>query len=64
MRSVKVDWDVEASVVTTHEGIKCLKKRLGQRTVTTGCGQGTVFGSILEILESVEVPQVLVSQYT
>ena len=59
-----MDWDVEDSVVTTHEGIESLEERLGQRTVTTGCEQGTVCVSILEALESLEVPQFRVSQNT
>ena len=62
IRSVQVDWDVEASVVTTYDGIKDIKERLGRRTVTTGCGQGTVYGSILENLETVQLPEVRLSQ--
>ena len=62
IRSVQVDWDVEASVVTTYDGIKDIKERLGRRTVTTGCGQGTVYGSILENLDTVQLPEVRLSQ--
>ncbi len=45
VRSVQVDWEVDASVVNTWKGIEGLEERLGRRTVTTGCGQGTVYGS-------------------
>ena len=62
IRSVLVDWDVEVSVVTTYNGIKDMEERLGRRTVTTGCGQGTVYGSILENLETVQLPKVRLSQ--
>lgn len=64
IRSVQVDWEVEASVVTTHESIEGLEERLGRRTVTTGCGQGTVYGSIMESLENVNVPDARLHQST
>lgn len=53
IRSIQVDWDVNASVVTTVAGDTDLKDKLVNRTVTTGCGQGTVFGNIMEELEEI-----------
>src|SRR3974390_1006033 len=41
--SVQVDWEVNAVTVTTRGGIENLAARVQKRTVTTGCGQGTVF---------------------
>ena len=41
---MQVDWDVNAVAVTTRSGIADLDGRMEKRTVTTGCGQGTVFG--------------------
>ena len=64
IRSIQVDWDVDASVVTTWNGIEGLQERLGQRTVTTGCGQGTIYGSILDELENIELSSVRFSQET
>ena len=55
IRSVQVDWDVNASVVTTVSGDIDLKEKLVNRTVTTGCGQGTVFGNIMEELEEIRL---------
>lgn len=52
---VQVDWETEAVVVTTRKGIKGLKERMKKRTVTTGCGQGTVFGDLMEEIESVKL---------
>src|SRR5512145_2081300 len=46
--AVQVDWEVEAAAVTTRHGLKDADQRLGSRTVTTGCGQGTVFGGLLD----------------
>jgi len=53
--SIQVDWDVEAAVVVTREGIARLKERQEKRTVTTGCGQGTIFGDILTDLDAVKL---------
>ncbi|WP_189465230.1 formate dehydrogenase accessory sulfurtransferase FdhD [Litchfieldella qijiaojingensis] len=46
--AVHVDWEVEAAAVVTRHLPEDLEERLGKRTVTTGCGQGTVFGRLLE----------------
>ncbi len=54
--SVQVDWDVEAVAVVTREGLRDADERLATRTVTTGCGQGTVFGSLMEEVDSVRLP--------
>ena len=48
LKSVQVDWDTESGVVVTRGGISNLEKRLEKRTVTSGCGQGTVFGDMME----------------
>ncbi len=63
IESVQVDWEVEAAAVTTHtRQTGHLWEKLAQRTVTTGCGQGTVFGQLKEKLEKIRVPQVKVRQ--
>ena len=54
--SVQVDWDVDAVAVTTRNGIADLDGRMEKRTVTTGCGQGTVFGALMDEIESVRLP--------
>ncbi len=46
--AVHVDWEVEAAAVVTRHLPEDLEERLGHRTVTTGCGQGTVFGRLLD----------------
>jgi FdhD protein len=52
---VQVDWETDAVVVTTRRGIKGLHERMKIRTVTTGCGQGTVFGDLMAEVESVRL---------
>jgi FdhD protein len=53
--AVHVDWETEAVAVTTRKGLKGLAGRMKKRTVTTGCGQGTVFGDLMAEIESVKL---------
>ena len=53
--SVQVDWDVDAVAVTTRHGLDDLETKLGKRTTTSGCGQGTVFGNLMEEIDSVTI---------
>jgi FdhD protein len=53
--SVQVDWDVNAVVVTTYGGLQDLEKKTEKRTATTGCGQGTVFGDLMEDIDAVHL---------
>ena len=47
--AVQVDWDTESAAVTTRgRAVRGLKRKMAKRTVTTGCGQGTVFGDLME----------------
>ena len=52
---VQVDWETNAAVVTTRKPIRNLKQRMKKRTVTTGCGQGTVFGDLMEEIDKIEL---------
>jgi len=54
--SVQVDWDVNSVVVNTRNGLKDLDAKLGKRTTTSGCGQGTVFGDLMADIDSVRLP--------
>ena len=56
IRSVQVDWESEACAVTTAAGIENLDARMSKRTVTTGCGQGTVFGDLMAEIEHIQLP--------
>ncbi|MFC2993238.1 MULTISPECIES: formate dehydrogenase accessory sulfurtransferase FdhD [Halomonas] len=55
--AVHVDWDVEAAAVITRHEPDDLEERLGHRTVTTGCGQGTVFGRLLDAIPRQTLPE-------
>jgi FdhD protein len=53
--AVQVDWEVNAVAVTTRGGLVDLDARTEKRTATTGCGQGTVFGDLMEDIESIKL---------
>lgn len=56
IESVTVDWDVHAAAVRTRTGIADFEARTAKRIVTTGCGQGTVFGDLMGDLETLRLP--------
>jgi FdhD protein len=51
--AVQVDWETDSVAVKTRKGVKGLAAKMKKRTVTTGCGQGTVFGDLMEEVESI-----------
>jgi FdhD protein len=53
--AVQVDWETDSVAVTTRKGVKGLGAKMKKRTVTTGCGQGTVFGSLMDEIESIRL---------
>jgi FdhD protein len=56
--SITVDWDVQAAAVKTRAGIERFDEKTAKRVVTTGCGQGTVFGNLMDDLEAIRLPAV------
>jgi len=62
VESVTVDWDVGAAAVKTRDGIDRIEERTAKRVVTTGCGQGTVFGALMDEIESVRLPDARLTQ--
>ena len=71
--AVQVDWETDSVSVTSrslHErGVSLwelgsdtplsqgLDERMQHRTVTTGCGQGTVFGNLMDDVEALRLPK-------
>ncbi|CAJ94008.1 Sulfur carrier protein FdhD [compost metagenome] len=54
--AVQVDWETESAAVTTRNGVDRIEERTARRVVTTGCGQGTVFGSLLDEVDNIRLP--------
>ena len=64
IKSVSVDHHTESVKVVTWNGVDGWDEKLRKRTVTTGCGQGTVFSCTLDSLYAVNLPAVTLRQST
>ena len=54
--SVQVDWAVDAVAVVTRNGIANVEERTAKKVVTTGCGQGSVFGGLMDEVDDIVLP--------
>jgi FdhD protein len=54
--SIQVDWSVDAVAVVTRSGIADIEQRTAKKVVTTGCGQGSVFGGLMDEVDSIVLP--------
>jgi len=58
--SVQVAWQEDGEAgkadVVTRAGVADLAGRTARRTVTTGCGQGSVFGAVMDEVDSIVLP--------
>jgi FdhD protein len=54
--SVQVDWSVDAVAVVTRNGIADVEERTAKKVVTTGCGQGSVFGGLMDEVDKIVLP--------
>ena len=62
VESITVDWEVGAASVKTRHGIDRIEERTAQRVVTTGCGQGSVFGDLMADLDSIHLGDATLTQ--
>ena len=62
VESITVDWEVGAAAVRTRAGIDDLAQKTARRVVTTGCGQGSVFGDLMTDLDQVQLPPTRITQ--
>ena len=62
VESITVDWEVGAAAVKTRQGISDIEGRTARRVVTTGCGQGSVFGDMMAEVEQLRLPVACLSQ--
>ena len=51
--AVQVDWETDSVAITTHSQTPL--GALDKKTVTTGCGQGTVFGDLMEEIDTIKL---------
>jgi len=62
VQAIQVDWEVEAAVVIANTDEEALEKKLAHKTVTTGCGQGTQYGAMMDNLAEINLPQESIQQ--
>ena len=67
VESITVDWDAGedgagVAAVKTRHGIADIVARTEKRVVTTGCGQGSVFGDLMAEIETLALPDARISQ--
>jgi FdhD protein len=60
--SITVDWEVASAAVHTHGGLADLESRTARRVVTTGCGQGTVYGDMMTQIDALKLPDASVAR--
>jgi FdhD protein len=56
IESITVDWDVGAAAVKTRQGIADIEEKTAHKVVTTGCGQGSVFGGLMDEVDKITLP--------
>jgi FdhD protein len=62
IESITVDWEVGAAAVKTVHGIHNIEAKTAKRVVTTGCGQGSVFGDLMADIDRIELPPAQITQ--
>jgi FdhD protein len=70
IESITVDWTIGegelgepgVAAVKTRANAQVVVQRSADRVVTTGCGQGSVFGDLMAHLDDIELPQAQVTQ--
>ncbi|WP_158117467.1 formate dehydrogenase accessory sulfurtransferase FdhD [Vibrio cincinnatiensis] len=62
LQSVIIDWQTHSAAVLTEENIERVESALKKKTVTSGCGQGTMYGNVMQQLEGYQVPQTRLKQ--
>jgi FdhD protein len=60
IESITVDWEAAeeggVAAVHTRSGIAAIEARTAKRVVTTGCGQGSIFGGLLDDIDAIKLP--------
>lgn len=62
IESITVDWEVGAAAVKTRHGIDHIEEKTARRVVTTGCGQGSVFGNLMDEIDQITLPEATLRQ--
>ena len=56
IESIQVDWETDSAAVKTRRSTVDIDALTSKRVVTTGCGQGTMFGGLMEEMSEIRLP--------
>ena len=56
IESIQVDWETDSAAVKTRRSTVDIDALTSKRVVTTGCGQGTMFGGLMEDMAQIRLP--------
>jgi FdhD protein len=56
IESIQVDWETDSAAVKTRRSTVDIEALTSKRVVTTGCGQGTMFGGLMEEMSEIRLP--------
>jgi FdhD protein len=54
--AVQVDWETGSCAIRTRNGLVDIEGKTARRTKTSGCGQGTMFGDLMDEIDDVRLP--------
>ena len=54
--AVQVDWETNSCAIRTRNGLVDIEGKTARRTKTSGCGQGTMFGDLMDEIDDVRLP--------
>jgi FdhD protein len=57
IESIQVDWETDSAAVKTRRSTVDIDALTSKRVVTTGCGQGTMFGGLMEEMSEIRLPE-------
>ena len=57
IESIQVDWETDSAAVKTRRSTVDIDQMTSKRIVTTGCGQGTMFGGLIEEMEQIRLAE-------
>ena len=57
IESIQVDWETDSAAVKTRRSTVDIDAISSKRVVTTGCGQGTMFGGLMEDMAQIRLPE-------
>ena len=57
IETIQVDWETDSAAVKTRRSTVDIEAITSKRVVTTGCGQGTMFGGLMEDMAQIRLPE-------